>query len=1216
MASRDVTTFTRRGKRNFQQEPGSYILRKLFDDVPIAGADDGSRTDITCIELLEGNLYIGTSAGEILHFVLLAGESDSRFSKPNFILASRLQPTFNPLSSSPQGTLGIQQILLLEDVNKACILCNGTLSFYSLPELTPAFGNTKVSNCGWVGGLDLNKSGSSNYARDGVTVMVSIKNRIRLVRISEEPRLVRNIEFSGCLATVRRDNFACVADAHSYSLLDVDHQQKIPLFPISSHDGSSFHQEERLSDGKDSKYGNSEGDSGAGVSTPMGSASSRISRTESPSKWEPKAVPEERGSQEGTTSNKTVAPGSSQASSNLDGSKAQKSNTYDRLAAHGTARSTVALESKESSSRTLEGAHQSTPQANSLRPHILSPTSTEFLLTTGTNPLEPGVGMFVNLDGDVVRGTLEFSRYPEGIALDGRGINPISGVTGDIGDEGYVLAVMGCDSSSGNEAGLEIQRWDVGPGEGGGKREWISMKEHFESSRKQTTPRGPAVGIRRTTGRCNVFLEELREKMQLAPIRINELYTSTENCEVPLLTSAKQRDSLSSDVQPSIYGRTSPHQGHPKFIDQGPTDDLESLRNEEERQFIDRISYIDCQTVLWAGDKAWWVFRNPLAIRLDSLLEKTIPASKSASSTEFVDIEAVAQILNNIRDQEPKTELDFLSLNYVKQKAGLLLLTDMISRVMSGVEVGDDYRKMTEEALVEGNVDPRIVLSLIPGLREHIVQGERGIWAFSGVKEIIIEFLADLKSADVLILSKVTSDFKLLHLLKQYLSIWRKKKGFGSVTDENEISQTVDSGLLHVLLILDQQSPKGPATPLSLRADLNNFVDQGVECIQSAAALIERYHRLYVLSRLYQSRKMAGEVLQTWRRILEGEPDYGGEFIGGYYEMRKYLLRIRDSSLVKEYALWLARRDAQLGVSVFTDSTSRVKFEAVQVIDALKSGAPNAMIDYLEYLVFVDHDTMYANDLILYYTDTIIGILNSSDTMRSVVVESYEAYKALHYPRPTYRQFIEENFIQEEWCRNRLRLLQLLGGTEGLIIDYDVSTVMAKIEPLKQVLVPEMIILDCRQGRHQQALRLLTHTLGDYDSAVHYCLVGGSSMFRRRPLDATASQFSQQEQSALFSYLLTEMLQIQDITERIERTGELLDRFGKWFDVHLVLTMIPESWSIDILSGFLVSALQQLVTERNETLVTKALSAAENLRAAAEYIANCKVAGPIVEEAS
>ena len=155
----------------------------------------------------------------------------------------------------------------------------------------------------------------------------------------------------------------------------------------------------------------------------------------------------------------------------------------------------------------------------------------------------------------------------------------------------------------------------------------------------------------------------------------------------------------------------------------------------------------------------------------------------------------------------------------------------------------------------------------------------------------------------------------------------------------------------------------------------------------------------------------------------------------------------------------------------------------------------------------------------------------------------------MNVPRPTYQQFITDNAIAEEWWHNRLRLLQLIGGSHGAASAYDVPTILQRLEPFEQELVPEMIILDGRQARHSQALRLLTHGLGDYDTAINYCLLGGSSIFYPSssiiPKEAIPSR---QDQTKLFDALLLEFLQIEDFTDRVEQTGDLLDRFGGWFD--------------------------------------------------------------------
>jgi hypothetical protein len=160
-----------------------------------------------------------------------------------------------------------------------------------------------------------------------------------------------------------------------------------------------------------------------------------------------------------------------------------------------------------------------------------------------------------------------------------------------------------------------------------------------------------------------------------------------------------------------------------------------------------------------------------------------------------------------------------------------------------------------------------------------------------------------------------------------------------------------------------------------------------------------------------------------------------------------------------------------------------------------------------------------------------------------------------------------------------------------------------------------MIILNGRQGRHKEALRLLTHGLGDFDTAISYCLLGGSSIFRPPsgyvPEDSLPSQG---DQATLFNFLLLEFLAIEDIESRIERTGELLERFGPWFDPAYVLGLLPDDWAIDIFSQFLVNSLQRLVREQRETVMIKALSMAQNLRVSEQLINRAAEVGPVVEK--
>lgn len=160
-----------------------------------------------------------------------------------------------------------------------------------------------------------------------------------------------------------------------------------------------------------------------------------------------------------------------------------------------------------------------------------------------------------------------------------------------------------------------------------------------------------------------------------------------------------------------------------------------------------------------------------------------------------------------------------------------------------------------------------------------------------------------------------------------------------------------------------------------------------------------------------------------------------------------------------------------------------------------------------------------------------------------------------------------------------------------------------------------MIILNGRQGRHQEALRLLTHGLGDFDTAISYCLYGGSSIFRPSGSGYVPQSEipTQAEQSRLFNHLLQEFMQLDDLAQRIEQTGELLERFGGWFDVADVLAIVPDEWSVGVFSGFLIQALRSLVREKSESSIVKALSDAQNSVMSAELVDKRHTIGPTFE---
>lgn len=782
---------------------------------------------------------------------------------------------------------------MLPQAGKACVLCNGTLTFYTLPELSPAFGGKiKQSDCTWVGGMDRNLDDQDLESVDEAVIIICLKQRLRLIRIGEQARKIRDIEVGSILDVQKRGDLACVADSKAYALLDVVNQRKIDLFPIST------------TSAQDNDPGSPTGDAPSYMNRPPSRSFSARSPVRRPDLRGHErvsslgAAPKDRDRLRpgrpsalgpGTSSHNTLSPSPTRP-------KSPRIDTDNKLLPP-----TPQFELPEP---------RHPPPQSCLKPHIATPNGNEFLLTTGTSAQDPGVGMFVNLDGDVVRGTIEFSSYPDAMVLDGHGNDSsLPPSSGQGSDEGYVLAVVRRSVNGKEERVVEYQRWDVDQGDNQFIKDWLPLPTRSPTEQDAASAiLTPQIGLRNAFTPISLTISAIGNALGLRRLYIND--------------------------QPEVET------------------EAVAKRVKDEDQLIAQFANVQAKVLLFSQDRIWWLVRNPLVVQLESQLS----AAKNVTDQNIVvQRDAVEKIIKSIKGQEARNEFEFLGFNYIRQEASLLLLIDLIGKTEAGIIAFEHDKRSTHDALISGEIDPRIILSIIPILTDEVIEGPQGIWVPGGLRDTIALFN---KTQD---LDAINQDVKgaygdnLLQVIKQYLFVWRRKKGFGSVADEKQVFHTVDAALLHLLLMLDSNSPRGPATTGSLRSELNDVVDHGVECFDRAVALLEQHKRLYILSRLYQSRKMISQVLATWKRIVDGEPDEGGELVDGEQDVRKYLTRIKDPALVKDYGTWLANRNPKLGVQVFADEASRVKFTPIEAVALLKEKAPGAVKDYLEYLVFGKH---------------------------------------------------------------------------------------------------------------------------------------------------------------------------------------------------------------------------------------------------------------------
>ncbi|KAL6239024.1 hypothetical protein BDW75DRAFT_251784 [Aspergillus navahoensis] len=1151
MASEEEGITSRKRRKIGPPKAAPYIFKPFFDQVPVTADDAEEDVHITCVEYWNDNLYVGTSAAEILHFVCLPPDP-SESNEPSFILASRLPIPFSQNPSLPTQS-GIQQILILPTANKACVLCNGTATFYTLPELSPAFGgNTQVKNCRWIGGLDLNVG--SNEPENPV-VMISTHSRLMLVKIGDGARLVRNIEFPKCGAPAKDTSIPDILRRRDAKLRSGRGYVSLVCSQISTVNA------EFNPDGGSRSWAKLQSEyAGRNVAT-YGASTFFVER---PIKILNAGAIGVRDTQEIRI-------------------KRAWQTRYSSGIAKDERKPLPPLPKKPSTQ---------------LTPHILSPTPSEFLLVRGSDVSEPGVGMFVNVDGDVVRGTITFHKYPKSIVID-KGDEPNIIQSPENTKDEYVIAVIESDEDGQTRKFLEVQPWDVDPAEAEDHKSWVEIPSMQADRTKH-------VGIGHTLSPTQLEILNLGKLLRM--VRLN---TPALAIYAPAADPRTQASIEQLQKEKELFES----QELTEASESKKATDWESERNAEEAKISQNMGRTQSSLVLWAGNQIWRIVRNPLTMQLHDVLEN---AQAVVNNGHTLDRSAVWRIIETVQQTEPRSEAEFLGLNFLKQKASLLLLGDLL--FMDPRARNNEVIDTTEKALIIGDLDPRIAMILIPLLRTETLQSPQGIWVHAGLAETAEAYFRQSDEAE----KSLTGffDSRILDMIKRFLISWQQKRGYGSISDETYVFDSVDAALLRLLLAQCDSMTKEQVASLGLRTELNKLVDHWKGKFDHAVSLLESYHRLYALSRLYQSRKMSGNVLKTWRRIIEGETDAGGEIspAGVEVQMRRYLVKIKDVQLVEEYGSWLAQRNPQLGIQVFADNSSRVILDPSDAVTLLKQRAPNAVQEYLEHLVFSKNYVQYADDLLQYYLDTVISVLETSSEARASLSESYSTYRALQPPKPTYMNFIKENLPPNPWWQSRMRLLQLLGGgnttqftsAPAPSLNYSIPAVLARIEPFQNELVSESIILDGLQGRHREALRLLTHGLGDYDAATRYCLFGGprSTSSTGAPLEFAEKS----RQSELFRYLLDEFLQIRDLSERIERTSDLLGRFAAWFDVREVLNIIPDDWSVDILNRFLAHVFRMLVSESREVRIERALSAGQNLRVAAEYISGMEKIGGWVED--
>lgn len=188
----------------------------------------------------------------------------------------------------------------------------------------------------------------------------------------------RKIDYPSALIGFQRSNFALVANSSTYDLVDLQNNQKIPLFEISAGEQNDSFQDEEESEEIAKKQ--TEDDK------------SHVKNKDTDSNDQQKDTPQ-------TTDSKSS-----------DSDSPTEDQTTDK-------------EPKEETEQENDVKKTSTESSGpkpikKLKPMICAVSNDEFIVTSGTKYDEPAMGLVVNTDGDISRGTIAWPKYPESIAVD------------------------------------------------------------------------------------------------------------------------------------------------------------------------------------------------------------------------------------------------------------------------------------------------------------------------------------------------------------------------------------------------------------------------------------------------------------------------------------------------------------------------------------------------------------------------------------------------------------------------------------------------------------------------------------------------------------------------------------------------------------------------------------------------------------------------------
>ncbi|WVW83780.1 hypothetical protein I302_105801 [Kwoniella bestiolae CBS 10118] len=536
-------------------------------------------------------------------------------------------------------------------------------------------------------------------------------------------------------------------------------------------------------------------------------------------------------------------------------------------------------------------------------------------------------------------------------------------------------------------------------------------------------------------------------------------------------------------------------------------------------------------------------------------------------------------------------------------------------------------------------VDPRILVRCFGGLRGKLIGSEEGVEVYEGVREVLermggVEDIistslkrnysphvqpntATAPETSVLRLAMMEEAKDMLTEFLRKTRASRRKGGGARGVDSRKIDIVIDSTLAKLL------ADKGTTNELlALLAAPNDCVSSELEPFLAQTP--------YVLATVMRTQGRVDRVLELLKDIAESDtPDPICE--DPVEELAQQLESIKDPEVFLEYALWLVKKKPSRGLSILMAQNTKngIKLDDLSLVKQLGDIDRDTANRYLEFAVVTKKSPSRAlHEQLLGVLLDEVEELCRDEGVKYHLEELDAEYRLEPSPRP-FITFLADIAPDTPIKRNRLKLMLFLQGSPF----FDLEGAAKRLDGVGELKF-ELAVVYGRLLRHRQSLSLLAITIGDSISAQTYCQTKGEIIPPKiskavakqvRGLDPWASlievgrkksqgQVKEDEMRGLVRELLG--VYMSDSKGTSKQAAALLNAQSVHLDVLEVLGQMPNDWPLDEVSSFLKRSFRRGLHERSTWGVLKAISAGQNMEVSEEYLDRIRRIPPIIRTSS